>query len=69
MIQQLFERINARIESWSGTNGLPMAVSLGISHAPRDGHDLLTLLSVADISLYQSKSEKQDAPRNIIPVS
>jgi diguanylate cyclase (GGDEF)-like protein len=66
MIQQLFERINVRIESWSRTNGLPMAVSLGISHAPRDGHDLLTLLSVADISLYQSKSEKQDASRNII---
>ena len=69
MIQQLFERINTRIESWSRTNGLPMAVSLGISHAPRDGHDLLTLLSVADISLYQSKSEKQDAPRNITPIS
>jgi diguanylate cyclase (GGDEF)-like protein len=68
MIRQLFARINSRIESWSRTNGLPMAVSLGISHAPRDGHDLLTLLSVADISLYQSKSEKQDATCNITPL-
>jgi diguanylate cyclase (GGDEF)-like protein len=68
MVQQLFTRINARIESWSRTNGLPMAVSLGISHAPRDGHDLLTLLSVADISLYQSKSGKQDATCNITPL-
>jgi len=34
-----------------------MAVSLGVSHAPHDGHDLMTLLSVADIHLYQSKSQ------------
>jgi GGDEF domain-containing protein len=38
-----------------------MAVSLGVSQAPRDGHDLMTLLSVADIHLYQSKSHQPDA--------
>jgi GGDEF domain-containing protein len=37
-----------------------MAVSLGVSHAPSDGHDLVTLLSVADIHLYQSKSQQPD---------
>jgi GGDEF domain-containing protein len=37
-----------------------MAVSLGVSHAPRDGHDLMTLLSVADIHLYQSKSQQPE---------
>ena len=58
-IQQLFSRINTRIESWSSANGLPMAVSLGSSHAPHDGTDLLTLLSVADISLYQGKARSQ----------
>ncbi|MHB1144704.1 MAG: GGDEF domain-containing protein [Thiobacillus sp.] len=55
-IARIFERIEARTDAWSQSNGLTMAVSLGVSHAPRDGHDLKTLLSVADIHLYQSKS-------------
>ena len=56
-VRQIFQRIEARTQAWSNGNGLPMAVSLGVSHAPRDGHDLMTLLSVADIHLYQSKSQ------------
>ncbi|MDP2056426.1 MAG: GGDEF domain-containing protein, partial [Thiobacillus sp.] len=59
-IRQIFKRIEARTEAWSNSNGLPMAVSLGVSHAPRDGHDLKTLLSVADIHLYQSKSQQPE---------
>jgi diguanylate cyclase (GGDEF)-like protein len=60
-IRQIFERIEARTEAWSSSNGLPMAVSLGVSQAPRDGHDLMTLLSVADIHLYKSKSQQPEA--------
>jgi diguanylate cyclase (GGDEF)-like protein len=60
-IRQIFERIEARTQAWSNSNGLPMAVSLGVSQAPRDGHDLMTLLSVADIHLYQSKSQQSEA--------
>ena len=66
-IRQIFERIEARTEAWSASNGLPMAVSLGVAHAPHDGNDLVTLLSVADIHLYQSKShqsETADVPPN-----
>ena len=59
-ICQIFERIEARTQAWSKSNGLPMAVSLGISQSPRDGHDLMTLLSVADIHLYQSKAKQPD---------
>lgn len=59
-VRRIFERIEARIEAWSTSNSLPMAVSLGVSHAPRDGHDLPTLLSVADIHLYRSKSLQPD---------
>ncbi len=59
-IHQIYERIESRTQAWSHSNGLPMAVSLGVSHAPQDGHDLVTLLSVADIHLYQSKSQQQD---------
>ena len=59
-VRQIFERIEARTAAWSQSNGLPMAVSLGVSHAPRDGHDLMTLLSVADIHLYQSKSQQPE---------
>lgn len=59
-IRHIFERIEARTEAWSASNGLPMAVSLGVSHAPRDGNDLMTLLSVADIHLYQSKSQQSE---------
>jgi diguanylate cyclase (GGDEF)-like protein len=59
-MRQVFERIEARTEAWSQSNGLPMNVSLGVAHAPRDGHDLATLLSVADIRLYQSKSEQPE---------
>jgi diguanylate cyclase (GGDEF)-like protein len=59
-MQQIFERIEARIQTWSQSNGLPMGVSLGVSHAPQDGHDLMTLLSVADINLYQKKSQRPD---------
>ena len=56
-VQQIYERITARTENWSLSNGLPMAVSLGVSHAPQHGHDLITLLSVADIHLYQNKAQ------------
>ena len=59
-IRQIFERIESRTRAWSQGNGLPMAVSLGVSQAPQDGHDLVTLLSVADIHLYQNKSQQQD---------
>jgi diguanylate cyclase (GGDEF)-like protein len=59
-IHQIFERIEARTEAWRASNGLPMAVSLGVSQAPRDGNDLMTLLSVADIHLYQSKSKRPE---------
>ncbi|MBN1141846.1 MAG: GGDEF domain-containing protein [Deltaproteobacteria bacterium] len=57
-IDKIFDRINSRMEAWSKGNGLPMAVSLGVSHAPRDGCDLMTLLSSADIHLYQSKTRQ-----------
>jgi diguanylate cyclase (GGDEF)-like protein len=60
-VRQIFERIQARTRAWSHSNGLPMAVSLGVSQAPRDGSDLMTLLSVADIHLYQSKSQQPEA--------
>lgn len=57
--QQLMQRIQSRIAAWTRSSGLPMAVSLGVSHAPHDGNDLITLLAVADISLYQSKAVQQ----------
>ncbi len=56
--QRIFEHIDARTEAWSKSNGLPMAASLGVAQAPQDGHELVTLLSVADIHLYQSKSQQ-----------
>ena len=59
-VQQIFERIESRTAAWSNSNGIPMAVSLGVSRAPQDGHNLMTLLSVADIHLYKNKSHKQD---------
>ncbi len=59
-VRRIFERIEARTKAWSASNGLPMAVSLGVAHAPRDGNDLMTLLSVADIHLYQSKSQQSE---------
>lgn len=59
-VRRIFERIKARTEAWSASNGLPMTVSLGVSHAPRDGNNLVTLLSVADIHLYQSKSQQSE---------
>jgi diguanylate cyclase (GGDEF)-like protein len=51
----LMARISARAESWSRANGLPMSASLGASRAPQDGTDLVTLLAVADVSLYRGK--------------
>lgn len=59
-MKQVFERIEARTQAWSQSNGLPMGVSLGVSYAPQDGQDLMTLLSVADIHLYQNKSQQPD---------
>lgn len=59
-VQQIFDRIEARMAAWSRSNGLPIAASLGVAHAPRDGHDLMTLLSVADMRLYQSKPQRPD---------
>lgn len=59
-VHRIFERIETRTEVWSQSNGLPMDVSLGVAHAPRDGHDLVTLLAVADIHLYQSKARRDE---------
>jgi diguanylate cyclase (GGDEF)-like protein len=59
-IEQIFERVRTRTHAWSQSNGLPMTVSLGVSQAPRDGSDLVTLLSVADIHLYQNKSQQPE---------
>jgi diguanylate cyclase (GGDEF)-like protein len=59
-MRHIYERIEARTRAWSQGNGLPMAVSLGVAQAPRDGHDLVTLLAVADIHLYQSKSQQPE---------
>ncbi|MHB1214576.1 MAG: GGDEF domain-containing protein [Thiobacillus sp.] len=59
-MQQIYARIESRTRAWSNSNGLPMAVSLGTSHAPDDGLDLKTLLSVADIQLYRSKPQQAD---------
>lgn len=66
-VRQIFDRIEARTQAWSKSNGLPMAVSLGVSRAPQDGQNLMTLLSVADIHLYKNKSQQPDvatAPSN-----
>ncbi len=66
-IRQIYQRIEARTLAWSQSNGLPMAVSLGVAQAPRDGSDLMTLLSVADIHLYQSKSQQPEMAGAPIP--
>lgn len=55
-VRRIVERIEARIDHWTRANGLPMAVSLGVAHAPEDGTDLEALLHAADAHLYQSKS-------------
>lgn len=60
-LHHIIDRIDARSRQWSQGNGLPMAVSLGVAQAPRDGGDLVTLLSVADIDLHQSKSRQPAA--------
>jgi diguanylate cyclase (GGDEF)-like protein len=69
-IRQIYKRIESRTRAWSESNGLPMTTSLGVAQAPRDGHDLATLLAVADIHLYQSKSQQPEtAPahyRNLV---
>ena len=56
LAKQHAARIEDRIHLWSRGNGLPFGISLGMSQAPVDGNDLETLLSVADIKLYKSKS-------------
>jgi GGDEF domain-containing protein len=38
-----------------------MSVSLGIGQKPRDGNDLTSLLSAADMNLYQSKTQQTEA--------
>lgn len=60
-LRQVIDRIQTRARRWSEDNVLPMAISLGVAQSPRDGSDLLTLLSVADIHLYQSKSQRPAA--------
>jgi diguanylate cyclase (GGDEF)-like protein len=55
-VQVVKERVQKRVHLWSQANGLPVSVSLGCSLAPRDGRDLATLLSVADIALYRNKA-------------
>jgi diguanylate cyclase (GGDEF)-like protein len=56
-------RIADRIAIWTRANGLPMAVSLGVAHAPDDGSDLDTLLNAADAHLYRDKSRRVRLPQ------
>jgi diguanylate cyclase (GGDEF)-like protein len=56
--RERLNRIDERTRLWSHGNGLPVGVSFGVSCAPHDGTDLDTLLSVADIKLYQSKAQQ-----------
>lgn len=58
MIQNILNRIEERTQLWAHGNGLPVSLSMGVGFAPKDGHDLDTLLSVADIKLYQNKAEQ-----------
>jgi diguanylate cyclase (GGDEF)-like protein len=57
-VRGCLNRIEERTRLWSHGNGLPVSVSFGLSYAPHDGTDLDTLLSVADIKLYQSKASQ-----------
>jgi len=57
IIRKIYERIDLRTQAWSKSNGLPMGVSLGVGQSPGDGNDLTSLLSAADMNLYQSKTE------------
>lgn len=59
-LHQICARIDAAVEAWRLGNGVPMAVSLGAAHAPDDGHDLVTLLGVADVHLYKSKLRQSE---------
>jgi diguanylate cyclase (GGDEF)-like protein len=56
--QTLMRRIEERTLLWAQGNGLPVSVSLGVGTAPTDGTDIDTLLSVADMKLYQHKAEQ-----------
>ncbi|MGO9445668.1 MAG: GGDEF domain-containing protein [Thiobacillaceae bacterium] len=60
-VRIVIDRVQRRMKIWSQANGLPVSVSLGFSFAPRDGHDLVTLLSVADIALYRQKAAPIDS--------
>lgn len=60
MVPTVMNRIEERTLLWAQGNGLPVSLSLGVGFAPKDGTDLDTLLSVADIKLYQNKAEKSE---------
>ena len=66
-LQQIHAHIDAAVDAWRMGNGVPMAVSLGAAHAPDDGHDLVTLLGVADVHLYKRKLQQSDATRGSHP--
>lgn len=53
----LRERIADAFARWAQAQDLPVSACLGASHYPRDGRDLDTLLSVADLSMYREKSQ------------
>lgn len=57
--QTLLHRIEERTALWAQGNGLPVSVSLGVATAPAEGSDIDTLLSVADVKLYQHKAEQR----------
>jgi diguanylate cyclase (GGDEF)-like protein len=61
VLSTIYTRIESDVQEWCRGNGLPMAVSLGAAHAPDDGHDLMTLLGVADVHLYKSKLQPNAA--------
>ena len=65
--KQLRQRIANALARWAQVQNLPVSVCLGTSHYPRDGHDLDTLLSVADLCMYREKSQvKPDGLTSVI---
>lgn len=59
--KQLRQRIANALTRWAQAQDLPVSVCLGTGRYPRDGRDLDTLLSVADLCMYREKSQARSA--------
>ncbi len=66
---QVAERLRAAMAYTESPNGIPVTVSLGVTHWPRDGETVAQALKEADQALYRAKDNGRNRVEPVPPAT